>query len=273
MGSHGLGTPESIATITRNDITDSWRKFFRADNMSVALAGQYDPKATVDLLESLFAPFVAPAGAMDPPDAAKLPLTTKELFLEKDCEQSAMGVTLVCLPPTDPNHAVETLVKNIMSGGFSCRLFSEVREKRGLCYWCGASYEYRRQNGRFSLTAGTTPERAHQTMEVMLAELRRLGQDLTQEELDRARTIVVNKTILGRERTGRFADNAAWDLFHFGKMRQPDSRIDEIRKVTLNQVKDYVTALDLDHRSIVTVGRKVDPKAATVAVPATALKA
>ncbi|MGH7145539.1 MAG: M16 family metallopeptidase [Planctomycetota bacterium] len=265
MGAHGLGTPESIATITRDDVTDAWRKFFRNDNMKVAIAGNYASAKVLDQLEKLFTPFVAPAGAIDPPEAAALPLDARETFFEKDCEQSAMGVSLVCLPPADPKHAVETVLNNIMSGGFSARLFSEVREKRGLCYWCSSHYEYRRKNGRFALAAGTTPERAHETMEVMLAELARLAKDLAPEELERARTIVVNKTTLGRERTGRFADHAAWDLFHFGRIRQPDERIDDIRKVTLEDVKEYVAALDLSRRAIVTVGRKVDAQAAKAA--------
>lgn len=272
MGTHGLGTPESIQALTRDDVTDHWRRYFRADNMKVAIAGSYDPKHTIDRLQELFAGFVAPAGALDAPEATPLTLTEKELFLEKDCEQSAMGLAIRCQPPTDPRHAVETVVKNIMAGGFSCRLFSEVREKRGLCYWCTARYDYRRKNGRFSLSAGTTPERAHETMEVMLAELARLAKDLTQDEMDRARTIVVNKTTMGRERTGRFCDNAAWDLFHHGEVRQPDERIDAIGRVKLDEVKQYVAELDMTKKSVVTVGRKVDAKAAKAAKAAAGKK-
>ena len=84
-------------------------------------------------------------------------------------------------PEPDPDSPLERLAVAVLSGGTSARLFTEVRQKRSLCYSVSAAYQAGRDRGLISLYAGTTPQRAGQTLEVCLEEIRRLILLLTKD--------------------------------------------------------------------------------------------
>ena len=78
----------------------------------------------------------------------------------------------------------------ILSGGGSSRLFTEVREKRGLAYSVSAFYQAYRSGGLMTVYAGTKRTAPKETLDVCLSELVRLGKDITAEELERAKTVL-----------------------------------------------------------------------------------
>src|SRR5690606_34074482 len=88
--------------------------------------------------------------------------------------------------PDDAYYAAWAAV-GILSGGMSARLFTEVREKRGLCYSVYAALHSLRTEGRVLCYAGTTNERAQETLDVTLQELVRLREGVEQSELDRCK--------------------------------------------------------------------------------------
>ena len=98
----------------------------------------------------------------------------------------------------DSNDYYRTRATIAILGGYSsARLFTEVREKRGLCYSVYASYEGQRERGAMLCYAGTSTERAQETLDVMLAELKRLaagGVEL--EELDTMRAGLKSSLIM-----------------------------------------------------------------------------
>ena len=76
-----------------------------------------------------------------------------------------------------PDYYAARAAVAILGGYSSARLFTEVREKRGLCYSVYASYEGHRDRAAMLCYAGTSADRAQQTLDVMLAEIDRLGRD------------------------------------------------------------------------------------------------
>src|SRR5690606_38902176 len=75
----------------------------------------------------------------------------------------------------------------ILGGGMSSRLFQEVREKRGLCYSVYAFHWGFSDTGIFGVHAATGKDDIAQLVPVVVGELRRAGEDISQEELNRAR--------------------------------------------------------------------------------------
>ena len=88
----------------------------------------------------------------------------------------------------------------VLGGGMSSRLFSEVREKRGLCYSVSASYHPLRL-GFVLCYAGTTNERAAETATVMMAELRRLADGVAEDEVQRVRAGLKASLVISEEST------------------------------------------------------------------------
>ena len=71
---------------------------------------------------------------------------------------------------------------SVLSGGMSSRLFSEVREKRGLCYAIGAQYNSLKDMAGISCYAGTTPDKAQETLDVIVTEFARLAEGISENE-------------------------------------------------------------------------------------------
>jgi predicted Zn-dependent peptidase len=73
----------------------------------------------------------------------------------------------------------------VLSCVISARLFPEVREKRGLCYAVWASYQTFKDRACVLCYAGTTNERAQETLDVTVAEIARLQDGISREEVER----------------------------------------------------------------------------------------
>jgi predicted Zn-dependent peptidase len=131
-----------------------------------------------------------------------------------------------------------------------------VREKLGLVYWVGAWHEQLRGKGVIHLGASTTPERSPQTFHKLLEELGRVGEDLTEVEVERARTGLIShfetEDDLTRARAGGLSD----DLFHFGRPIGLAAKLDALRAVTRDGVLAYAQRLPRDQLCIATLGTR-----------------
>ena len=79
------------------------------------------------------------------------------------------------VPPGHEDYYSARVAVSVLSGGMSARLFTEVREKRGLCYAIGARYHSLKDAAGIACYAGTTPDKAQETLDVTVAEFRRLA--------------------------------------------------------------------------------------------------
>src|SRR5690606_13143969 len=101
-------------------------------------------------------------------------------------------------------------------------LFTEVRQKRSLCYSVGAAYRAGRDAGMVSLYAGTTPERAQQTLEVCIEEIERMKAGFTTAEFHRAVIGLKAHQIMQGESTPARAAALVYDQFRVGRARSLD---------------------------------------------------
>ncbi len=101
----------------------------------------------------------------------------------------------------------------------SSRLFTEVREKRGLVYAVSAFPAGVKGQGLLMAYAGTTKERAGKTLEVMLTELERLALGVTEEELSRAKVGLKTALVMADESIRSRASSMARDLYMLGRVR------------------------------------------------------
>ena len=104
----------------------------------------------------------------------------------------------------------------------SSRLFTEVREKRGLCYSVWASYQTFKDRASILCYAGTTNERAQETFDVTLNELKRLRQGIEPEEVERVQAGLKSSLIMQQESTNARAGALASDWYFLGRVRSMD---------------------------------------------------
>jgi predicted Zn-dependent peptidase len=144
----------------------------------------------------------------------------------------------------------------ILSGGMSGRLFTEIREKRALVYNVSASYAGLKDRGSIMGYAGTSNERAQATLDCFIAELHRLSEGVTPAELARAKTGIKASTIMSGESSSSRAGAIAHDFFIRGRIRTLEEIKNEIDAVTVEKVNAYLAAHKPGPFTIVTVGPK-----------------
>lgn len=260
MGRHVLGEEHTLATIGREQIAAHWRRHFSARRMQVAVAGAVEPQAVFELFETQFAGF---NGADDADTGGfAFQFTPGRTHHEKDLEQEQIAI---CFPGTavrDADFPTAQVVLGVLSGGMGARLFTEVREKQGLVYWVGAWNDQSRIGGMFHLGASTTPQNLEKTYTTLLREIDRLSEDLTREELERAISGLVTRAKTQGDITRARAAEVSEDLFYLGRPVPTEEKMDKVRKVTLDDVRDYLRSHPRDRLSVLTLGPKPETDAA-----------
>ena len=98
-----------------------------------------------------------------------------------------------------------------------------MREKRGLCYSVYASYESQLDRAAILCYAGTSADRAQQTLDVMLAEIDRLGREgVALDELDTMRAGLKSSLIMAQESSMSRSGSLATDWYFLGRVRPID---------------------------------------------------
>ncbi len=161
----------------------------------------------------------------------------------------------------DPDAWHERVVASVLSGGMSGRLFTEVREKRGLAYSVYSFAAGYSDAGIVGLYAGCGPKRAPQVAELMLSEFRRIAVDgITDDELARARGQLGGASALALEDSDTRMSRLGRSELTFGEFSDLDETLRRLAGVTTSAVRDLAAELVERPLSIAAVG-PVDPAA------------
>jgi len=171
-------------------------------------------------------------------------------------EQTHIGIAWTTVPETHPDYYVMRLAIEMLSGGMSGRLFTEIREKRGLVYHVSAGYSSLKNYGGVFGYAGTSNDRAQETLDAFLGELDRFTRGVTAEELERAKVGLKSAMIMQGESTAARAAAIAHDWFMRGRIRTLDEIKAAIDSITLERVNAWLAANPPGPFTIVTVGPK-----------------
>lgn len=257
----GLGTESGLKSLTREDLVQGWRAAARPGGSIMAVAGAVDPDAVTRRVESLLAEWRG--------DAAPVrlgPPAPRGYAHETDQSNQVQIIVLHDAPgENDPRCVLERVVINVLSGGMSGRLFTEVREKRGLCYSVSAGFATDRvpdgstggNYGRVLAYVGTTPERAQESLDVLHAELERINTPagrITADEFRRAVVGMKSRLVFSGESTSARAGSLAADYHRLGRARSLDELAGEIDRVTLDQVNAYLAGRTLGRLTVQTLG-------------------
>ncbi|MBX3367521.1 MAG: insulinase family protein [Phycisphaeraceae bacterium] len=251
-----LGTVEGLGAITQSDVVDGWATRAVPEGSLLGIAGAVDVDRTVDALERLTSGW---RGSRQEP--ALGPTPARVYHHEQDDTASQVQILLMTEGPADPdsNSLLERIAASVLSGGMSGRLFTEVREKRGLCYSVSASYAADKRYGTLVAYVGTTPERAQESLDVLSAELGRIRSAegrVSEDEFRRAIVGMKSGVVFSGESTGARAAAIVSDYYRRGHARSLGEIAAEIDRVTLDDVNGYLAARQNGAFTIQTLGPK-----------------
>lgn len=246
----GLGTIEGLSALTREELVEGWRARARPGGSVLAVAGAVEMKDVAPALERLLGGW---AGAG--PGVSGLGAPVRGYHHEAD-ETSQVHIALAMDAPAEghPDSMPERVLQSVLSGGMSGRLFTEVREKRSLCYSVYSAYAGERDYGRVVAYAGTTPERAQETLDVLWTELERVRAGVTREEFDRAVTGMRSRTVMSGESTEARAMSLASDMRKLGEPRSLGQWLEAIDRVSFEGLQAYLARRQTGSITVATIG-------------------
>jgi predicted Zn-dependent peptidase len=245
-----FGLREDLEAMSMADVRDFHQKAVVGEGMIIGVAGCFDWPQLRDQVGELLGDMSGSAEHPVPGNSTNYGYTHEKA----DTAQVHIGVAYDALPETDPDSILQRTATAVLSGGMSGRLFTEVREKRGLCYSVYASYGASKYMGVMLGYAGTTTARAQETFDVLIAELRRLSDGVSESEFQRAQVGMKSRLVMQGESTNARAYAIASDQYIYGQPRTLDVRIDEIDKVTLDQLNSFVHDHPPGEMTVVTLG-------------------
>lgn len=248
-----LGTPESIDTISRADVLDFWTHRYTTNDMVISVAGNVPWDAVIEQLERVTATW--PSGEGRPvihEPAARRGVT----ILPKDTNQENLGFAFPAVPVTDSHYYAARLLTQVLGGGSNSRLFQEVREKRGLAYAVSARFDTLEKAGFIRIYVGTSAQRAHESVQVVMDELERLvAGGVTQDELTLAKTRVKSQIIMRSESTlARMSANMR-NWWYEGQLHTLEGIRDRVDAVTVDEIVALLQTLrPLENLNVVALG-------------------
>jgi len=200
------GTEESVKAITADDIRGFVKRRFARDNLIVGVVGDIEPEMLKTLLDKTFAKLPAKAEPWQLQEV--MPETTgRILVVEKNVPQSKVVFADQGLKRDDPDFYIAYVMNRILGGGgFTSRLYAEVREKRGLAYSVHTSLYPFDASALILGGAGTANARVGETVDVIRHEWTRMAAEgVTEKELEDAKTYLTGAWPLRFSSSGRIA--------------------------------------------------------------------
>ncbi len=218
LGRPTVGVKAELETLAAAELRADFTRRFTPSGAILAVAGMFDWPALRGAVEETFGGWPAkPAAAL-----ALKPGPRGARHLTQETNQAQIGLAYDTLPENHPESILVHTATSVLSGGMGARLFTEIREKQGLCYSVHAGYQSFKDRAAIFGYAGTAPERAQRTLDSFRAELDRLAQGVTQEELDRAVIGMKSRVIMQGESSSARAGAIAYDFYHRGRTRTLD---------------------------------------------------
>jgi predicted Zn-dependent peptidase len=249
------GTPEGIEALTAADLRRHHAAFFHPRGTILSVAGHVEWEPLLEQVERLFGDW---KGGENPP-LRYGPAPEKRAHLGKELEQTQIAVAFPSVPVGDADYYAALGAVNVLSGGMSARLFTEIREKEGLCYSVSASYQTLKDRASVVCYAASLNEQAQRTLDLLVHELRRLPRGVSDEEVQRVRVGLKTSLIMQQESTNARAGSLASDWYYLGRVRGFDEIQSAIEALTPAAVVAHLRRHPPRDFSVVILGpRKLD---------------
>jgi predicted Zn-dependent peptidase len=253
MGWDIAGTAKIVRSLKRKDFVDYVDSLYKTSNMVVAIAGGFDGKVQSSKfkVQSLVEKYFGGLSDGKTLKAEKCLVKQDKPRLKihfKKTEQAHLCLGFPAFSNTDQRRYAFSVLTTILGGGMSSRLFTEVRERRGLCYYVHASTDSYKDCGDFVVSAGVDLKRIDDAISTILNELwkfkvQSLKFKVTKEELRKAKEYIKGHTILGLEDSESVAGLYATQFILKDKIETPEEILERIEKVTMDEV--YAVAKDI----------------------------
>jgi predicted Zn-dependent peptidase len=198
LGWDVIGRKETIRAATRDTFLDYIGHWYKPERMVVGLGGRL-PGNELELIQGLLGDLEPePTGAPDPTTVTGN--GSRVAIHHKDSDQAHLILGVPSYPLVHPDRWALQMLSTVLGTGMSSRLFTEVRERRGLAYYVYAHNQSYTDAGSLFSQAGVDINRSQEAVETIVREFRRIADEpVPEEELEKARALAKGRFVLRLE--------------------------------------------------------------------------
>lgn len=249
------GTKKVVRKISREQILDFMDRYYVGDNIVISVAGNFEPKEVLDLLEQHF--HEIPKTTTKDIITLEMPNYHKVLVRrDKDIEQMHINIAFDGLSYLSEERFTQSIVNSILGGSVNSRLFQKIREEAGLTYSIysyGSSYK---ETGLMHIYAAMNPSQTPvviKKIQQVIHSMQKKG--VTEEELSMTKEQIKTELILGSESARSRMNTNGKAMLNRGRIAPMEELVEGINRVTVEDVKIFAKDyLNLSQCSIAMVG-------------------
>ncbi|MGV6802797.1 MAG: M16 family metallopeptidase [Ruegeria sp.] len=235
LGRTILGPTERVSAFSREDLSAFVAEHYAPDQMILSAAGAVDHDQLMAMAQEMFGHLQPRQGLVAEPAR----FTGGEARQEKTLEQAHFALALES--PGYRNDEIYTaqIYSTALGGGMSSRLFQEVRETRGLCYTIFAQTGAYADTGTTTIYAGTSAEQVGELAAITIDEMKRAAEDMSREEVARARAQMKAGMLMGLESPSNRAERLARLVQIWGRVPPLEETVAKIDAVSTADVRAF----------------------------------
>ena len=236
LGRDIIGRRTSLAAISRASLMPYLENTYQPQNMVLVVAGKVSHAEVARDVKKYFAQnkngrvlrFKKVTGGQT---------QARVLIHPKATDQVHLCLAVPALPRGHRQENTLALLDAILGSGMSSRLFLNIREKRGLCYYINSFTEQFADTGIFGITAGLNTGKIKEAIKAILAELKLISQvKVSRAEFNKAQEYLCGNISLQLDSTDNLAVHYGSQALFYQRIKTPEQKIKELLQVKENDI-------------------------------------
>lgn len=250
FGRISQGTREGLEKSDQSAVETFFRSNYRPKGSILAVAGNFEWEEVCETADRRLSGWSGDVS----PSLPSLNSNYGSRHVDYSSSQTHLALAYDCASYESPEYYEARALVGVLSDGMSSRLFSEVREKRGLVYSVFATCFSLASQGSVLCYAGTTTNRAEETLQVLLETVHSLQEGIRDDELARLKNRIKSSLVFEQESSVARSGQIASDWFYLGRVPTREEVLAKVDALTCESLLDHFKRNLPKNYSLVTVG-------------------
>jgi len=259
LGRDVIGYRKSIEGLSHDKLVSYKQDHYVAPNAVFVIAGGMGELSESEILDLVKDQFQMNKAKVPEFNKEAFPQTRSRILVTKNTEQSHLAIGFPGVDYANPDRYALKMLALILGGSMSSRMFTEIREKRGLAYAVRSSTTTYLDTGTIETYAGVPHDKIYEVMEAIIGQYLQARETITDQEVGKAKQIVKGRMLLGFEDSSEVANHYALGELMTGSILTKEEVIAKYEALTTNDILGVANKyINLSKIAISFIGPKID---------------
>lgn len=233
-----LGSKENVNSFTQQNVLDYRNSTYTSDNTIVVFCGNIDAGLAEKLVIKYLDNKLTKNSSVK---QEKTNIIFDKKYINKEIEQAHFALAYKGLEFKNENREMLNLANMVFGGGMSSRLFTSIREEKGLCYTIYSYPSSYKDCGSFVIYSGVNPKTAKDAVACVLQEVKKFKQQgITEQEFIKAKNQYLASLIMSQESNSSLMSVFGRTMFLTGELYDFDKAIKKIEQIPYSKVQEFI---------------------------------